>query len=94
MPACATTGSGSSGHGSHPPRSSPVGSSTVFVNSSGVHKKGDAWPVHTSGNNTHASNLSGGSGTVFVNNSECGRIGDPTGCGGVVTSGSGNVYVA
>lgn len=93
MSSCATTDSGSSGHGSHPPRSSPEGSSNVFVNSSGVHRNGDAWPAHTSGDNTHTSNSSGGSSTVFVNSSACNRIGDPAGCGGVVTSGSGNVFV-
>ncbi|MGV3346277.1 PAAR domain-containing protein [Enterobacteriaceae bacterium LUAb1] len=34
-----------------------------------------------------------GSGTVFINNVPAARLGDVTGCGNVIVSGSGNVFI-
>ncbi|MGE9551461.1 PAAR domain-containing protein [Erwinia amylovora] len=40
-----------------------------------------------------AAPLASGSETVFINDEPAGRLGDTTGCGGVIVSGSANVFI-
>lgn len=71
-----------------------VGSGNVFVNGKGAVRKGDAMASHPNvGCSPHAPGLSAGSGTVKVNSKDFGRKGDTYGCGGEISSGSGNVFV-
>lgn len=92
MPAVSRLGDMGSGHGCFPPRANIEASEDVFVNGNGIHRAGDAYPVHCCGDACHDSTLSSGSGTVYVNGKQCGRIGDPIGCGAAIASGSGNVF--
>ncbi len=41
----------------------------------------------------HAGTLASGSGTVFINGKQAGRVGDPVDCGSAVASGSPNVLI-
>jgi len=64
------------------------GSVTVFVNSIGVARLGDA--VHC---NIHGAQvISSASLTVFVNSKAVARMGDSISCGAVISSGSTSVY--
>lgn len=81
-----------SGHGCFPPRVNDEGSSDVFTNGIGTHRKGDHWVVHCCGSSCHDSNLAQGSPTVFVNGKEMSRIADPVACGSAVIEGSPNVF--
>jgi uncharacterized Zn-binding protein involved in type VI secretion len=87
-------GDSCTGHGCWPPRSSTGGSGNVFVNGIPIHRQGDGWAAHTCPSipETHASALGAGSSTVFANGKQVGRVGDPVACGGVVASGSENVF--
>lgn len=80
-----------SGHGCWPSRPNNQASTNVFVNSIGVHRKGDSWAVHCC-TTCHSSVLAEGSSSVFINGAECGRIGDPVACGSAVLQGSPNVF--
>ena len=85
------------GHDCFPPRNNVEGSPDVFVNSHGWHRQGDAWAVHCcthpgQPHGCHSSVLASGSGTVYVNSKQAGRIGDPVACGSSVATGSGNVF--
>lgn len=82
------------GHGCWPPRSNVQGSPDVFVNNLPWHRQGDAWAPHTCPDipETHASVLANGSPTVFINGKQAGRVGDPVACGGLVATGSPNVF--
>lgn len=92
MPAVTRLGDNCTGHGCFPPRPSTSASGNVFVNGIGVHRQGDSWGVHCCGTPCHGGSLAAGSGTVYVNSKQCGRIGDPVDCGSAVSSGSGNVF--
>ena len=94
MPAVTRLGDLGLGHGCFPPRASTGGSANVFVNGIAVHRSTDTWGVHVcvTDGSSHSSNLSSGSSTVFANNLQVGRIGDPVACGSVVAQGSGNVF--
>ncbi|MEX5515717.1 PAAR domain-containing protein [Pseudophaeobacter sp. 1A09344] len=94
MPAVTRKGDSCTGHGCWPPRGSTQGSGDVFANAIAVHRQGDAWAPHTCPAipETHAGALASGSGTVFVNGRQIGRIGDPVDCGSSVASGSGDVF--
>lgn len=85
-------GDRASGHGCFPPRTNDEGSSDVFANGIGVHRKSDHWINHTCGENTHDSILAEGSPSVFVNGLGLGRIGDPIACGSAIIEGSLNVF--
>ena len=72
-----------------------AGSSTVFINGTGVVRVGDAVAVHTFagvGCPTHSPGLSVGSPNVFVEGQAMGRKDDTYGCGAQITSGSSNVF--
>lgn len=82
-----------SGHADWPPRVNDEASTNVYVNGIGVHRDGDHWVTHCNSiPQCHDSVLQSGSSTVFVNNKEVGRIGDPVACGSVVVGGSTNVF--
>lgn len=53
---------------------------------------GDGWVVHCCGRSCHASNLSAGSSSVYVNGKQLARIGDPVACGSAVAEGSSDVF--
>jgi uncharacterized Zn-binding protein involved in type VI secretion len=93
MPAVTRLGDKCSGHGGWPARVNDSASGDVFVNNIGVHRQDDHWVVHCDPHPVcHDSTLQSGSGTVFVNNKQCGRVGDPVACGSVVAEGSSNVF--
>lgn len=80
------------GHGCFPPRSNISGSSNVFVNGKGWHRKGDGWKKHKCGKKKHSSTMGEGSSSVFVNSRAATRVGDPVKCGSAAATGSTNVY--
>lgn len=82
-------GDGADGHN---PRRNTQGSPDVFVNGIAVHRIGDFWPVHFSGESSHSSVLAEGSITVFANGKGIGRIGDSQNCGANVAQGSLDVF--
>lgn len=94
MPPVTRLGDNCTGHGSFPPRPSSSASPDVFVNGIAVHRQGDGWVPHASPSPSpaHGSTLASGSSTVFINNKQCGRIGDPVACGSAVAQGSGDVF--
>ncbi|WP_081293409.1 PAAR domain-containing protein [Tritonibacter mobilis] len=83
------------GHGCHfPPTPSTGASPDVYVNGIAVVRQGDAYADHGCGvcpAPAHGRNLSGGSGSVFVNGKPAGRVGDANSCGGAADAGSPNV---
>jgi len=79
------------GHGCWPPRPSIQGSPNVFTNDLATHRETDDWAVHCCVS-CHGGNLASGSSTVYVNNLQMGRIGDPVDCGSSVAEGSPNVF--
>ncbi len=96
MPPAARLGDICTGHECFPPRANVEASENVFVNGKGWHRQGDAWETHCCTHpevphGCHSSVLASGSSTVFVNNKQAGRIGDPVACGGVDATGSENV---
>ncbi|MBW7985084.1 PAAR domain-containing protein [Enterobacillus tribolii] len=67
------------------------GSGDVFINSSSAALVGGS--IATCAVLHGAAPLACGSGSVFINGSSAGRLGDVTGCGAVVATGSGNVCI-
>jgi uncharacterized Zn-binding protein involved in type VI secretion len=101
MPVAAVSylGAKCSGHVDWPSRPNTSASSDVFVNTQGdevkgVHRESDTWESHcnTEKEKCHTSYLESGSSTVYVNNLQCGRFGDPVHCGSLVAEGSPNVF--
>lgn len=92
MPAVTYLNASCTGHFCFPPRPNIQASSDVFVNGIGVHRQGDSWAIHVCGKSFHGGNLAKGSGTVYINGKQCGRIGDPVSCGSFVAQGSNNVF--
>ena len=77
--------------------SAAVGSGDVYTNNIRTHRQGDVNTSHPyappiAGCPTHATALSSGSSSVYVNNKQIARNGDPYGCGIALTQGSGNVF--
>lgn len=94
MPGAARLGDVCTGHGAWPPRPNVSASGDVIINGIGAHRQGDSWAVHCNPTpSCHASVLAAGSGTVFINGRQAGRIGDPVACGSSVASGSGDVII-
>ena len=85
---CARLNDLCTGHGNCPPRPNDQGSPNVFINNLPAHRQTDHWTVHCD----HDSNLAAGSSTVYTNNLQQGRIGDPVACGSSVAEGSPNVF--
>ncbi|PIJ48304.1 hypothetical protein BL250_17670 [Erwinia sp. OLTSP20] len=67
------------------------GSGTVFINSIPAAIVGGS--VATCSLLHGAASVASGSGTVFINSLPSARLGDVTGCGAVIASGSGNVFI-
>lgn len=80
------------GHGCFPPRANLVASTDVLVNDLGSHRQGDKWKMHKC-KQSHDGSLASGSPTVFVNDKQAGRIGDPVDCGSKVQMGSTDVFI-
>lgn len=91
MPAVTRLGDQCTGHGCFGARPSASASPNVFINGIAAHREGDAWASHCCVV-CHDSVLAAGSGTVFVNGKQLGRVGDPVACGSSVAQGSGNVF--
>ena len=80
------------GHGCWPSRPSNSGSPNVFANQIPVHRQSDGWESHCCLLLCHGSTLSTGSGTVYANGLQVGRVTDPVACGSTVQTGSPNVF--
>lgn len=94
MPKAARLSDSCTGHGCFPSRTTDQGSPNVFVNNLASHRQGDHWVSHGCATCTsHDSVLASGSGSVYINGKQAGRVGDPIACGSFVSSGSGNVYI-
>lgn len=93
MPAVTRLGDICSGHGCFPSRPSVSASPDVFAEGIAVHREGDSWELHGCAVCApHGGVLSSGSGTVFVNGKQIGRIGDPISCGSSVATGASTVF--
>lgn len=92
MPAASRLGDVCTGHGCFPPRPSTGASGNVYINGIRAHRQGDGWASHCCGPTCHASVLSAGSTSVFVNGQALARIGDAVACGSVVAQGSPSVF--
>ena len=93
MPPAARLNDICTGHDDWPPRENIQGSPNVFVNNRNWHRQGDSWAIHCNAiPECHDGVLSSGSSTVYVNNKQAGRIGDPVSCGSSVATGSNNVF--
>lgn len=88
MPGIARLNSMCTGHGCFPPRINDTASPDVFVEGLPIHRQGDHWTTHTCSNQTHDSVLASGSGSIYVNGLQCGRIGDPIACGSMIMTGA------
>ena len=95
MPGCARLADTCSGHAPcYPPRNNVAASTDVFVNGRGVHRLGDSWAPHGSGDcRPHGSQLASGSPNVFTNGLPTGRLGDSVACGSNVASASLDVII-
>jgi len=80
------------GHGNFKTRPCTQGSPDTFANGRKRHRRTDVWVTHTSGDNSHSSQLSTASRTVFVNGLGQGRIGDLVACTSRVKTGSEDVF--
>ncbi|PKF76522.1 hypothetical protein CW749_26725 [Vibrio sp. vnigr-6D03] len=65
-----------------------AGSSNVFINSMPAARQGDMAPCIGP-----PDSISAGSSSVFINGKPAARMGDGTAHGGVIASGSGNVFI-
>lgn len=94
MPPVARIGDICSGHDSFIPSPVIQGSPNVFTNNIKTFRKTDAVQPHPSPSPSppHARAGLQGSTTVFINNLDCMRIGDPINCGGIVIESSPDVY--
>lgn len=92
MPGAARLSDKCTGHGCYSSRPNVEASSDVFTNDLGAHRQGDAWASHSCVS-SHSGNLASGSGTVWINDKQAGRIGDPVSCGSSVLTGSSDVFI-
>lgn len=93
MPAAHRLGDICTGHGCFPPRSNAGASPDVLVNGIPLHRQTDPWETHCCGPPCHAGSLAAGSSTVFANNLQAARIGDPVDCGSAAATGSPDVFI-
>lgn len=83
-----------SGESCFPPSSCNSGSGNVFTNGKPAMKVGSTFVPHACPKpGPHTPVLAKGSSTVFINSVGAGRIGDMTGCGASVITGSSNVFI-
>ena len=82
------------GHACYPPRPNPQGSPNVFTNNRcQIRQSADVYLPHCCGPPCHVGVVAQGSPTVYVNELQMARIGDPVSCGSAVGTGSPNVFV-
>ena len=93
MPGAARLGDRCTGHSCYNPRNNVEASRDVITNDLGAHRQGDAWASHSCRGSSHTGNLAQGSSTVWINDRQAGRIGDPVNCGSKVQTGSDNVII-
>lgn len=97
MPASTRLGDIGSGHECHfPPTPSIEASPDVNIDGIAALRQGDAYASHgcpICPEPAHDRNLSGGSGSVFINGKPAGRIGDAISCGGAADTGSVTVFI-
>ncbi len=90
----ARLGDTASGHGCFPPTTITSGSDNVFINGKPAARVGDSLGAHgCSDCPPHGRAIAQGSSKVFINGRPAARTGDAIDCGGVVISGSGNVFI-
>lgn len=86
-----------SGHGCFPDTAITEGSPNVFINGQPAARVGDAVSLHgcTCGNGcgTHSRVIAEGASSVFINGKPAVAVGHSINCGGVVISGSSNVFI-
>lgn len=80
------------GHGPYPPRLPAQASPDVFINGIAAIRNGDLWNAHCAGS-CHPGTNAAGSSTVFINNKNSQRMGDPVDCGSYIAQGSPNVFI-
>ncbi|MFS1523851.1 PAAR domain-containing protein [Microbulbifer sp. 2304DJ12-6] len=94
MPKAARLGDIGSGHGCFPPTPAISASGDTFINGRKAVRLGDAFAPHGCPQcPPHPRSLSAGSATVFINGKKAGRVGDSIGCGGSVSTGSGDTFI-
>ncbi|MBX2809231.1 MAG: PAAR domain-containing protein [Cellvibrionaceae bacterium] len=94
MPKAARLTDIGSGHGCFPPTPIIGGSGDVSINGLKAARKGDGLIPHGCGNcKPHGRSISAGSGTVSINGKPAARVSDAIGCGGSVSSGSGDTSI-
>lgn len=81
------------GHGCWPPRPSCSGSPDVFTNNLNQMRVTDCYVTHCCPPPCHGGMLAKGSSTVWVNNLQAGRQGDPVDCGSYADQHSPDVYM-
>ncbi len=82
----------STGHTSWTSTSNHSGSDNVFINGLPSHRVGDEWDQHCSPN-CHSGVSVEGSSTVYINNRQAMRVGDPISCGDFAMTGSDDVFI-
>ena len=83
-----------SGHGCFTPSPAIAGSGDTFINGRPAVRQGDSYLPHGCGScPPHPRKLASGAPTVYVNNKQAGRVGDPIDCGGADATGSPNVFI-
>lgn len=85
-----------SGHQTYPPQTIVLGSPNVVCNNIPLARIGDKVSTHTNTIppfDSHDSVISTGSFKVTCNNIPVARVGDGIACGGVIVTGSPNVYI-
>ena len=92
MSGIAHIGSMSTGHGGFSPRPILTGSTNCFVNGVGISRVSDIWQQHCDDTSCHVCNQATGSSSVFVNGLPLAKIGNSTGCGDNIASGSNNTF--
>lgn len=93
MPAVTRKGDQCMGHKCYPPRVNDQGSPDVLVNNIQVHRQGDHWVTHCCGDSCHDGVCAVGSSSVYVNNKQVARIGDPITCGSIIAQGSPDTFI-
>ena len=94
MPAAARIADIGSGHGCFPPTPIIGGAGDVSINGRPAARKGDSLVPHGCGNcPPHGRSISGGSSTVSINGKPAARVSDGIGCGGTISSGSGDTRI-
>lgn len=82
------------GHGCFPPTPIIAGSGDVSINGRPAARKGDPLLLHACGNcPPHGRSISAGSSTVSINGKPAARASDGIGCGGSISTGSGDTLI-